>query len=68
MRKEFTATVYIIEDQKVLLIYHRKLQNWFTLEQLKQLEPDVEIFNETLQVLACLFQQLGSTSECTILY
>lgn len=28
MIKEFTATVYIIEEQKVLLIYHHKLQKW----------------------------------------
>src|SRR5438309_1914918 len=28
MKKEFTATVYIIENQKVLLIYHHKLQKW----------------------------------------
>jgi 8-oxo-dGTP pyrophosphatase MutT (NUDIX family) len=28
MKKEFTASVYIIEDQKILLIYHRKLGKW----------------------------------------
>lgn len=28
MQKEFTATVYIIDKQKVLLIYHRKLNKW----------------------------------------
>jgi 8-oxo-dGTP pyrophosphatase MutT (NUDIX family) len=28
MRKEFTASVYLINNQKVLLIYHRKLQKW----------------------------------------
>lgn len=28
MKKEFTATVYVIQDQKVLLLYHRKLQKW----------------------------------------
>lgn len=28
MIKEFTATVYIIDNQKVLLIFHRKLQKW----------------------------------------
>lgn len=28
MRKEFTASVYLIDNQKVLLIYHPKLQKW----------------------------------------
>lgn len=28
MEKQFTATVYIVNDDKVLLIYHRKLQKW----------------------------------------
>ncbi len=28
MKKEFTATVYIIKDQKVLLVYHHKFQKW----------------------------------------
>lgn len=28
MKREFTATVYIIENEKVLLIYHKKLQKW----------------------------------------
>lgn len=28
MKKEFTASVYLIENQKVLLIYHRKLEKW----------------------------------------
>ena len=28
MKKEWTASVYLIEDQKVLLIYHKKLQKW----------------------------------------
>lgn len=28
MEKQFTATVYIIDDRKVLLIYHRKLSKW----------------------------------------
>jgi 8-oxo-dGTP pyrophosphatase MutT (NUDIX family) len=28
MKKEFTASVYLIENQKVLLIYHEKLQKW----------------------------------------
>jgi 8-oxo-dGTP pyrophosphatase MutT (NUDIX family) len=28
MEKQFTASAYIIEDQKVLLIFHRKLQKW----------------------------------------
>ena len=28
MKKEFTASAYLIEDQKVLLIYHHKLQKW----------------------------------------
>lgn len=28
MERHFTATVYIINDDKVLLIYHRKLQRW----------------------------------------
>lgn len=28
MKREFTASVYIIEEQKVLLIYHRKLGKW----------------------------------------
>ena len=28
MKKEFTATVFLIENQKVLLIYHPKLQKW----------------------------------------
>lgn len=28
MKKEFTASVYLIENQKVLLIYHHKLQKW----------------------------------------
>lgn len=28
MKKEFTATVYLIDNQKVLLIYHEKLQKW----------------------------------------
>ncbi len=28
MIREFTASVYIIEDQKVLLLFHQKLQKW----------------------------------------
>jgi 8-oxo-dGTP pyrophosphatase MutT (NUDIX family) len=28
MKKEFTASVYLIDNQKVLLIYHYKLQKW----------------------------------------
>lgn len=28
MKREFTATVYIIENGKVLLIYHKKLKKW----------------------------------------
>jgi 8-oxo-dGTP pyrophosphatase MutT (NUDIX family) len=28
MKKEFTASVYLIDNQKVLLIYHPKLQKW----------------------------------------
>lgn len=28
MLKQFTATVYIIKDQRVLLIYHRKHRKW----------------------------------------
>ncbi len=28
MERHFTATVYIIQDDKVLLLYHRKLQKW----------------------------------------
>lgn len=28
MNKEFTASVYLIENQKVLLIFHHKLQKW----------------------------------------
>lgn len=28
MKKEFTASVYILEEQKVLLIFHRKLGKW----------------------------------------
>ncbi len=28
MIRQFTATVYILEKEKVLLIYHRKLQRW----------------------------------------
>lgn len=28
MKKEFTASVYLIENHKVLLIYHSKLQKW----------------------------------------
>jgi 8-oxo-dGTP pyrophosphatase MutT (NUDIX family) len=28
MKKEFTASVYLIDNQKVLLIYHSKLQKW----------------------------------------
>lgn len=28
MEKQFTATVYIIEGEKVLLLFHRKLQKW----------------------------------------
>ena len=28
MEKQFTATTFIIEDDKVLLIFHRKLQKW----------------------------------------
>lgn len=28
MKKEFTASVYLIDNQKILLIYHRKLQKW----------------------------------------
>lgn len=28
MKKEFTASVYILDNQKVLLIYHRKLKKW----------------------------------------
>lgn len=28
MEKQFTATVYIIENHRVLLIFHRKMQKW----------------------------------------
>ena len=28
MKKEFTASVYLIENQNVLLLYHPKLQKW----------------------------------------
>jgi 8-oxo-dGTP pyrophosphatase MutT (NUDIX family) len=28
MNKHFTATVYILDSDKVLLLYHRKLQKW----------------------------------------
>lgn len=28
MRREFTASVYLIDNQKVLLLYHAKLQKW----------------------------------------
>jgi len=28
MEKQFTATVYIIDTDRVLLVYHRKLQKW----------------------------------------
>lgn len=28
MKKEFTATVYILNHDKVLLLYHRKLNKW----------------------------------------
>lgn len=28
MKRQFCATVYIIEENKVLLIFHRKLQKW----------------------------------------
>lgn len=28
MQREFTATCYIIDNQKVLLIYHKKLSKW----------------------------------------
>lgn len=30
MKKEFTASVYLIDNQKVLLIYHIKLQKWLS--------------------------------------
>ena len=28
MKKEYTSSVYVIDDQMVLLIYHHKLQKW----------------------------------------
>ena len=28
MKREFTATVYILENDRVLLIYHKKLNKW----------------------------------------
>lgn len=28
MNREFTATVYILKEQEVLLIFHKKLQKW----------------------------------------
>jgi len=28
MKRQFTATVYIVEDERVLLIKHRKLRKW----------------------------------------
>lgn len=28
MERQFTATAYIIENERVLLIYHRKLEKW----------------------------------------
>ena len=28
MKKEFVASVYLIDNQKILLIYHHKLQKW----------------------------------------
>lgn len=30
MKKEFTSSVYLIENQMVLLIYHLKLQKWLS--------------------------------------
>lgn len=38
MKKEFTATVYILEDQRVLLLYHPKLSKW--LPPGGHVEPD----------------------------
>lgn len=28
MERQFTATVYIVDEQRVLLIFHRKMQKW----------------------------------------
>lgn len=28
MERQFTATVYIVQDERVLLIYHKKLKKW----------------------------------------
>jgi ADP-ribose pyrophosphatase YjhB (NUDIX family) len=28
MKKQYTATVFILQDDKVLLIYHKKLKKW----------------------------------------
>jgi len=28
MKRDFTATCYVIEDEKVLLIFHKKLKKW----------------------------------------
>lgn len=28
MKREFTATVYVVHDDKVLLVFHKKLQKW----------------------------------------
>lgn len=28
MKREYTATVYIVQDEKVLLIFHKKLKKW----------------------------------------
>jgi len=28
MKREFVATVYVVKDDKVLLVFHKKLQKW----------------------------------------
>lgn len=54
MERQFTATVYILEDNKVLLIHHRKLQKW--LPPGGHMDP-----NETPAETACreAFEETG---------
>ena len=54
MKRQFTATVYILEKDKVLLIHHRKLQKW--LPPGGHMDP-----NETPAEAACreAFEETG---------
>jgi 8-oxo-dGTP pyrophosphatase MutT (NUDIX family) len=53
MERQFTATAYVVENQRILLIYHRKLSKWLPpgghvdLNELPTEAAIREVFEET---------------------